>query len=295
MGRNFATTYVKMQSKRICLLSRLVERLKKQSSPVDGEVFGYVTVSGEVFVLGLAATTHSSQDLQHSPALLLPSPLTSLGTFSIFSGDHTEPIIEDGKIALIWDQNELYVYSKTLEEVSLQSYEIISSEDIYEKFALVRINLGIDLTSKLDPVSIKNSIKHLCEQIESPAGCFHLCDTKLLLQNKEGGFLSYGGIIQDADTQVKTLLKTVSKKKVTSCHETLNFNLVMNRSLQESTQSPVIHVVNNEARIQCTHLNGDALVYIDKALPLSKLAPLFSNAVVHHLQLVQYWLLQQLK
>ncbi|CAL4195852.1 unnamed protein product [Meganyctiphanes norvegica] len=284
-----------MQNKRLFLLSHLVERLKAQSSLVDGEVYGYVAGNGEVFVLSAAATTHTSEDLQHSPALLLPAPLLSIGTFSIFIGDHTKPNLQDGKIGLIWDQNELHVYSNSLEEVSLQTYEILSSEDMYEKFALARISFGLDLTSKADSTSIKNSIKHLSEQIASPAGCFHLNDTKLLLQNNDGGVLSLGGVVQDTDAPVKTLIKTVCKKKVTSNHETLSFNLVINRSIQESTQSPVVHIENNKAKIQCTHLNGDALVYIDKGLSLSKLANLLSNAVVHHLQLVQYWLLRQLK
>lgn len=284
-----------MHSKRICIFHHLLKRLKAQSNPFDGEVFGYVTAASDVFVLGLAATTHSSEDLQHSPALLIPSPLLPLGTFAIIKGDHTKPNLKDGKIGLIWDQNELHVYSGALEDVSLQSYEIISSEDLYEKFALARIGYGLDLSSKADSVSIINNIKLLCEQVATPAGCFHLYDTKLLLQNKEGGFLSAGGIVQDTNAQVKTLIKTVTKKKNSFGHDTLNFNLVMNKSLQESTESPVVRVENNKTKILHTHLNGETLVYIDKTIPLSELANLFSNAVVNHLQLAQYWLLCQLK
>ncbi|XP_071545056.1 ufm1-specific protease 2 [Panulirus ornatus] len=274
--------------KRLFLLSQLIKRLQSQQDPVEGELFGLTTNDGRVVAI---AVVTKFGDLKHDRSLLLPVPLTCIGKFQVCKGDHTEPNLEDGEVAIVWDQQELHTYTKKAQRLSLGKYSTISQEEFYEIFLLAKVHFSFDLSTKDTLANIRNVIQSLTEQLESPASCFRLQNSNLILQNSEVGILSLGGSASNKD-MVGSLFKSSGKKKTSQQFAT--FQLMMNRSSGTSTDAPVVRVDNRKSSVLSTIINGEAIVYLEKTSQICYVAELLAHGVVQQLNLAEFWLGKQL-
>lgn len=136
-------------------------------------------------------------------------------------------------------------------------------------------------------------VQSLTEQLESPAACFRLQNSNLLLRNSEEGILSLGGSVTDEEDMVGSLFKGSGKKKTTS-QQFASFQLMMNRSSGTSTDAPVVRLDNRKSSVLSTIINGEAIVYLEKSTQICYVAELLAQGVVQQLHLAEFWLGKQL-
>ncbi|XP_076065740.1 UFM1 specific peptidase 2 isoform X2 [Oratosquilla oratoria] len=275
------------------LLSDKSYRIEKQTELVTGDLYGCETEGGYLITTVLASGTTTKNSWPHDVSLLLPSPIKCLGIFSVSTEETKTPQIGDGDLAVTWDQNTLQVYAGDETGIHSVEYSVVSPEEITQHYAIARTHFSLNLGYRRSPASVRSAIHKQIELLNSPVSCFRLKNTKLILQNNQGGILSDGGLVNDSD-EVECLLKDPGKKKATPSQCPLNFQLFLNRSLSNSSNSPVVHLDNQKGDIAKTDLKGDLVVYISKSLHVTQLARVFVKAIHRHLLLVEQWLINQL-
>lgn len=273
----------------LSILSHLYQRLK-QTEPTEGVLYGLRSTDGTIIAVAISAKSPSTK---HDVALLLPPPITPIGKFLVCKGDFTKPEVEDEEVAIIWDQNDLHTFVKDGGTVLSSTYSVLSESDFYDKYFIARVSYDLDLTSKDSVSSIKNVITNFKEILASPAACFRLQNTTLLLQNSEDGVLNLGGFFSDLDEGIEEILKGSGKKR--SMYQTAVFKLMLNRSVGIDNYAPVVRVDNRKTTILATHLNGEVVMYIEKSVPVCNVAKLLVEGIVQQINLAEYWMNRQLQ
>ncbi|KAK7086197.1 Ufm1-specific protease 2 [Halocaridina rubra] len=273
----------------VFVLSQLIQRLK-YLEPIEGCLYGLSTVDGN---LVLAALSAKSVSVNHDVSLLLPPPLTPVGRFQVCKDNYENPEIEDEEVALIWDQKDLHIFFKEDGDLILGSFTTLSEREFYSKFFIAKVSYKFDLTSKDSAASVKTVINNMREMLESPSACFRLQDTNLLLQNNDDGVLNLGGLFSDVDEAFEEALAGTGKKRL--LYHTAAFKLLINRSCASSTYAPEVRIDNRKTNILSVHLNGEAFLYIEKAIPVSNVAKLLVDGIVQQLNLSEYWMNRQLE
>lgn len=273
----------------LSVLSQLIQRLKRHE-PVEGVLHGLHTIDGNVIAVAVSA---KSVSVKHNVSLLLPPPLKPIGKFQVCKGDYTKPELEDDEVAIIWDQKDLHTFVKENGKLLSSTFTILSESEFYEKVFIARVPYSFDLSSKDSESSVRNVIANVKELLESPAACFRLQNTTLLLQNNEVGVLNLGGLFNDVEEEIDEALKGFGKKR--SLYHTAVFKLLLNRSLGSNRYAPVVRIDNRAATILSTHLNGESVVFVEKSTPVCNVAKILVEGIVQQLHLAEHWMYRQLK
>ncbi|XP_068245725.1 ufm1-specific protease 2 [Palaemon carinicauda] len=275
--------------KQLSVLSQLCQRLK-HIEPTEGVLHGLCSTDGTIVAVGISAKSPSTK---HDVALLLPPPIMAIGKFLVCKGDFKHPELEDEEVAIVWDQQDLHTFFKDGGTVLSTTCSVLSEIDFFDRYFLVRVPYNLDLTSKDSAASIKKVITNLKEILESPAACFRLQNTTLLLQNSEDGILNLGGLFSDVDEAIEEILKGLGKKK--ALYQTAVFKLMLNRSVGRDSYAPVVRVDNRKTNILVTHLNGEVVMYLEKSVPVCNVAKHLAEGIVQQLDLAEYWMNRQLQ
>ncbi|KAL7632538.1 UNVERIFIED_CONTAM: hypothetical protein RMT77_017155 [Armadillidium vulgare] len=285
----------------IYILPQLLKLIKTYNIPdkneYTGDVYGLQDSTGDVFVMSAFLNSHH---LQHDPTLLLPSSFIKLGILAIFaeSKGTINSALENntGMIAISYTKSEddVEVFVKAGDEnMKKTKYQILEDKELFDRFIIARTCFKHEFVCRDKTADVKHCVHEIKEEILSENSYFKM--KNFLFQNKCNGKIVKCEANGDVDSEdlVSSLCKGSKKKASLNRFDILFFDLFYNKTCGYST-APVAQVNFKKSKILRTSLEGEAVSYISKTLPLSSLADHLSREVAHQIQLSEYWLVKQL-